>query len=129
MKSENIISKAIIVLMACLFLMTRSMGAFCQTLDGFKPIVISQVPTEVPNTPRSINPFYSFQDGLCIILGATYQVGKVVVTVTSIAGDYYSTEFDTQDGTIVLPISGMCGLYTMTLVTAEKIVFVGDFSL
>lgn len=129
MKSVNIISKAIIVLMACLFLMARSMGAFCQTPDGFKPILITQVPTEVPDAPRSINPFYAFQDGSCITLGAVYPLGDVAVTVTSTAGDDYSTEFDTEDGTIVIPISGMCGLYTMTLVTAEKIVFVGDFSL
>ena len=83
--------------------------------------------------PRSSvpNPFIAeLEDGSAtVLLGVTSPCGTVSVSLTSTAGDNYSTGFDTTDGAILLPISGDAGLYTLQITTAEGIQFVGEFTL
>ena len=55
--------------------------------------------------------------------------GVVSVTLVSTAGDYYATYFDTEDGLILIPISGITGHYTLTLVTEGGLVFEGEFEI
>jgi hypothetical protein len=64
-----------------------------------------------------------------VILGSATAYGTVTVSLSSTSGDNYSTNFDTTDGAILLPISGDAGLYTLQITTPEGIQFVGEFTL
>lgn len=86
------------------------------------------IPAGAPRTPV-INPFYATQEATYVLLGSYSDYGVVSVSVISTAGDYYITDFDTEDGTIVLPISGLSGHYTLTIVCAGGIVFGGEFDI
>ena len=95
-------------------------------------IIISQIPTtsEKPRTPVRIPFIAELMDGSnSVILGATENIGTVSVQITSTAGDYYSTSFDTTDGAILLPISGDAGLYTLRITTSGGLQFVGEFTI
>ena len=56
-------------------------------------------------------------------------VGEVDVFLVSTAGDYYSTVFDTQDGSIILPISGDAGTYTINVTTPDGQEYEGEFEI
>lgn len=86
------------------------------------------IPVGAPRTPVS-NPFYATQEASYILLGSYSDYGVVSVSVISTAGDYFFTDFDTEGGTIILPISGLSGHYTLTIVCAGGIVFGGEFDL
>ena len=86
------------------------------------------IPVGAPRTPV-INPFYATQEATYVLLGSYSDYGVVSVSVISTAGDYYITDFNTEDGTIVLPISGLSGHYTLTIVCAGGIVFGGEFDI
>lgn len=96
-----------------------------------RDILIEQRPAIPAGAPRSpvLNPFYATLETNYVLLGSQCEYGVVEVTMYSTAGDYYSTDFITRFGTIILPISGMSGHYTMTLVTETGIVFVGEFDI
>lgn len=107
----------------------------CDTLSAVskdsKTIIIVQKPTTPPEAPRvpAYNPFFAeLMDGY-VILGSSTVYGTVSVSLTSTAGDYYSTSFDTSDGAILLPISGDAGLYTLQITTSGGLQFVGEFTI
>lgn len=86
------------------------------------------IPAEAPRTPI-YNPFYATLETTDVLLGCYCNYGTVSVSVVSTAGDYYSTGFDTEEGIIILPISGLSGHYTLTIVCAGGIVFGGEFDI
>lgn len=92
-------------------------------------IVIVRRPTTPPETPRTpeYNPFFAELMNDYVILGASSAFGTVLVCLTSTAGDYYSTYFDTSDGAILLPVSGIAGYYTLTIITPDGTHYVGEF--
>ncbi len=94
-------------------------------------ILIAQRPLTPQGAPRTTvpNPFFATQETRFVLLGSYFECGIVTVTLVSTAGDYYTTEFDTEQGTIVLPISGEPGSYTLTLITESELVFEGTFEL
>lgn len=96
-----------------------------------KVIVIVRRPTTPSQAPRTpeFNPFFAELINGYVILGSATAYGTVTVSLTSTAGDNYSTGFDTTDGAILLPISGDAGLYTLQITTPEGIQFVGEFTL
>lgn len=107
----------------------------CDTLSAVskvsKTIIIVQKPTTPPEAPRmpAYNPFFAeLMDGY-VILGSSTVYGTVSVSLTSTAGDNYSTSFDTSDGAILLPISGDAGLYTLQITTSGGLQFVGEFTI
>ena len=107
----------------------------CHTLSAVskdsKTIIIVQKPTTPPEAPRmpAYNPFFAeLMDGY-VILGSSTVYGTVSVSLTSTAGDNYSTSFDTSDGAILLPISGDAGLYTLRITTSGGLQFVGEFTI
>lgn len=113
-------------------------SSFGTTPKNVKHLAVDQIPIlykpdsfELPDTPRSpvYNPFYAFQDDCSVILGCLSPYGDVSVTLESSAGDDYYTIFDTEGGQIIIPISGMSGHYTLTIVCAGGIVFGGEFDL
>ncbi len=75
------------------------------------------------------NPFFAeFANGN-VLLGSYTYYGIVDVSLTSTAGDDYSTVFDTADGTIIIPVSGYAGDYTLLITTASGLEYVGEFSI
>lgn len=98
--------------------------------DG-ETIVIRPDSVVPPGSPRMpvYNPFFAtIEDGF-VLLGSYTYYGIVDVSLTSAAGDDYSTMFDTGDGTIVIPISGNTGDYTLFITTASGLEFIGEFSI
>ena len=98
---------------------------------GDHPILIVQDTTNIPDAPRSpvSHPFFAELMNGYVLLEASYFIGTVSVQITSTAGDDYSTYFDTDDGAIVLPISGNTGYYTLRITTPAGEHFIGEFSL
>lgn len=94
-------------------------------------ILIAQRPLTPQGAPRTTvpNPFFATQETSFVLLGSYFECGIVTVTLVSTAGDYYTTDFDTEDGQIIIPISGDSGHYTLTLVTERGLVFEGTFEL
>ena len=64
-----------------------------------------------------------------VVLESAASCGLVAVELTSTAGDYYTTVFDTEDGSILIPISGLTGDYDILLTTQEGLCFWGNFGL
>lgn len=95
-------------------------------------LTIRQRPVNSPNTPRTsaYNPFYAELEDSCVYVSAIDDFyGMVDLVLTSTAGDYYNTIFDTGNGLICIPFSGDEGQYTITLETLCGLVFEGVFEL
>ena len=82
----------------------------------------------MPRTPDSI-PFYAELESGYVLLGSFSSCGIVDVSLTSTAGDDYSTVFDTANGTIIIPVSGITGDYTLLITTASGMDYIGEFSI
>lgn len=98
--------------------------------DG-EVIIIRQDTTDelgAPRTPVQIPFFAELLNGY-VILGASAPCGTVSVSLTSTAGDSYSTSFDTTDGAILLPVSGDAGFYTIRITTSAGVQYVGEFTI
>lgn len=95
--------------------------------DG--PIVIIPKPTHPEEEPRSpiYNPFSAFLEDDYVILNSSVSYGIIDVELVSTTGDFYQTVFDTEDGSILVPISGNSGCYTITLITTSGQVYEGQF--
>lgn len=95
------------------------------------PILIIQDPSDIPDAPRmpAFNPFFAELMNGYVILGSSAPYGMVTVSLISTAGDNYSTTFDTEDGAILLPISGNTGSYTLQITTSSGTRYVGEFSI
>ena len=129
MKRTSETMKAIITtMMICSSFIVTVKPALAESMRGHT-IIITQIP-DAPDAPRTpvICPFVAeLMDGsVSVLLEATDTVGTVYVQITSTAGDNYSTYFDTSDGSIILPISGYTGYYTLTI-TSGGAQFVGEF--
>jgi len=107
-----------------------SSSIIAKTDDG-TPIDIIYRPDGLNNGPRMpvFNPFYAYWEGSCVSLGSTSSYGTVSVCIVSTAGDYVTTGFDTDDGIILIPISGNTGHYILTIVTESGLMFEGEFDI
>jgi hypothetical protein len=83
-------------------------------------------PDDAPRGPI-FNPFTAYLQNNQVVLESSESCGLVAVEITSTTGFYYSTVFDTEDGYIVMPISGNVGSYTLTSTMSSGDVFVGSF--
>lgn len=94
-------------------------------------ILIIPIPSDIPDAPRMpvYNPFFAELMNGYVILGSSSSYGTVSVSLTSTAGDDYSTILDTTDGAIILPISGAAGFYTILITTPGGAQFVGEFTI
>ena len=95
-------------------------------------IVIVPLPDVAVGTPRTQHPFFAeYKDAFNLVLVGCNDasVGDVTVTISSSAGDWYQTVFDTSNGSILLPVSGESGSYTLTLVTSNGTTYIGEFVL
>ncbi len=131
MKKTSDTMKAIITtMMICLSFIVTVKPALAESMRGHT-IIITQIP-DAPDAPRTpvVCPFIAeLMDGSdSVLLEATDTVGIVYVQISSTAGDNYSTYFDTSDGSIILPISGYTGYYTLTI-NFSGVQFVGEFTI
>ena len=55
--------------------------------------------------------------------------GNVYVTLISTAGDFFQTIFDTENGTLLIPVSGDDGYYEFSITTPDGINFIGEFTI
>lgn len=97
---------------------------------GDEPIIIRPRPiTSTGHGSRTpvYNPFFAQLENSTVFLGCAGPYGVVSVSLVSTAGDNYTIFFDTEDGIILVPISGSTGHYTLTLVTEGGLVFEGEF--
>lgn len=94
-------------------------------------IVINKEDNTPSGQPRTTvyNPFFASLMNGYVNLGSNSSYGDVDVDLTSTAGDYYSTVFDTNDGMIAIPISGLPGDYILTLTTEGNLTFIGRFTI
>lgn len=96
------------------------------------PVIdITKKPTGSGTRPRSIDDVQLFAV-VCDTYVQVYSdsnIGEVDVLLVSTAGDYYSTVFDTQDGSIILPISGDAGTYTINVTTPDGQEYEGEFEI
>ena len=99
--------------------------------QGGDPIIIRQNPADPIGAPRSPegSPFFAELMNGYVILGSSTPCGTVSVHISSTAGDDYSTNFDTSDVTIIIPISGTPGDYTLSITTPLGAHFIGEFTI
>ena len=95
------------------------------------PVVIEPAPSTPNEDPRGpvFNPFTAYLYNNQVVLNCSTSYGDVDVTLVSTAGDNYSTVFDTADGFIIIPISGLTGEYTLLLTDSLGVHFTGEFEL
>lgn len=100
--------------------------------DGTLVPILLQNPDALPGgAPRTAVPFFAeyFDTLSAVMLGSSESIGDVTVRLTSTAGDWYQTEFDTSDGAILVPASGLSGHYVLTIETSDHTVYEGEFYL
>ena len=105
-------------------------GSLLKQSDG-EEIWLHPKPTNPQGTPHmpAYVPFYAEFGNGNVLLGSYSNLGTVDVSLTSTAGDDYSTVFDTSNGTIIIPISGLTGDYTLLITTLSGAEFIGEFSI
>lgn len=81
--------------------------------------------------PRTQNtcPFFAEYETGNVLLGSTSSIGIVTVEVSSTAGDYYVSFFDTFDREILLPVSGNPGYYLLRIAVSSNEHYIGRFEL
>lgn len=98
--------------------------------DG-ETIILRPRDNETGGAPRTAVPFFAeYYDTLsAVMLGCSESIGDVTERLTSTAGDWYETEFDTSDGMLDIPVSGESGFYTLTIRTSAGVVYQGEFNI
>lgn len=122
------VSSCILITGSVLFASGNALAEGNSARDSILIGVKETTPQGSPRMPAYI-PFYAEQINVSVLLGSYSYYGVVDVTLTSTAGDDYSTVFDTADGTIIIPISGSQGDYTLLITTASGLEFTGEFVL
>lgn len=130
MKAKPIVLVLIFMMtvVSCLF---KVNAATVSVPDGGDLIIIQQYPINPEGNPRGpvFNPFTAYRLNNAIVLASDTSYGLVNVTLISTAGDYYTIVFDTEDGSILIPISGNAGEYTLMLTDSAGAQFIGTFEI
>lgn len=85
-------------------------------------------PDDAPRGPI-FNPFTAYLQNNQVVLESSENCGLVAVEITSTTGFYSSTVFDTEDGSVIIPIDGQAGNYNVCLTTPSGLIFFGMFVL
>ena len=117
-----------VLLVTCLF---QHVDTLAKTPDGDEIIIVRAEEGLPPNPPRTpdFSPFFAYHYEEQIILYSSASLGVIDVKLVSSAGDYYTCVFDTENGNILLPISGESGEYLLQLTTLSGIRYIGKFIL
>lgn len=129
MKAKQILGLSILIMVVFGFCNSLRVAATASP-DGDGPIIIIINPDDPIGEPRGpvFNPFTAYLQGYNVVLNCSVYYGDVVVVLVSTAGDYYTTVFDTSDGSTVIPISNLSGDYTLCLTDASGMQFIGEFN-
>ena len=128
MKTIRIFGLSIVLMMASL--LSPHMAAVSLSSDAEDtPILIRQDSPVPEGGPRTGNPFFAELSADFVILGASSSCGNVTVTLTSTAGDWYQTVFDTGDGILYIPVSGDSGYYSLSITTSGGAHYFGEFTI
>ena len=106
-------------------------GAMFPETDGDIPIIVQPYDPTPIGEPRGpvFNPFTAYRLNNIVVLESDTSYGLVGVTLASTAGDYYTPVFDTEDGSVLIPVSGNAGNYTLLLTDSVGAQFVGTFEI
>ncbi|MBP5689827.1 MAG: hypothetical protein J6W74_02820 [Bacteroidales bacterium] len=126
MKSYKRFLLGVIILM-----LTANVSLFAnfQLVRDGDEIEIVPIETSPEQTPRGpvYNPFFGSHFGNYVYLGSLDNIGTVTVELYSTAGDWMIVPFDTSTGSIILPISGLSGSYSLIITTSAGVTFEGQF--
>lgn len=92
------------------------------------PIIIEDPGSGENRSPEQV-PFLAQVWDHYVVLGCTSNIGSVEIRLTSTTGDDYETVFDTSFGSIIIPISGLSGLYRLDIVLPSGQSYYGEFVL
>lgn len=130
MKTKYYIHSTILLLIVLLpSFITQGMSQELSGKDG--PVIeISRDTLKYgpPRAPRDC-PFFAEYETGNVLLGSTSSIGIVTVEVSSTAGDYYVSFFDTFDREILLPVSGNPGYYLLRIAVSSNEHYIGHFEL
>ena len=131
MSKEKTLARVAIAFAALLMALTSATNLLSKRVMDGESIVISPISTDAPGIPRGpvFNPFTAYRLNNAIVLASDTSYGLVNVTLISTAGDYYTIVFDTEDGSILIPISGNVGEYTLMLTDPAGAQFIGTFEI
>lgn len=84
-----------------------------------------------PDFPRSplLHPFIVYHQGESVYFVSTSTCGEVTLVLTSTGGDYYSTLYTEDQGTIIIPLSGNERVYTLVVVMESGMELEGKFKI
>ena len=82
--------------------------------------------SDYPRAPL-LHPFIVYHQGNFVYFGSISFCGEVTIVLTSTGGDYFTTFYTAEQGTILLPISGNEGTYTVIVVMESGTQLVGKF--
>lgn len=131
MKSKTKIHTVVLLVTAGLLKMATCPVLYSEPVgQEIIPVVIGPDSSNPNGDPRGpvFNPFTAYLQGNNVVLNCSVYYGDVVVVLVSTAGDYYTTVFDTSDGSTVIPISNLSGDYTLCLTDASGMQFIGEFN-
>lgn len=130
MKTLVLSSKICCLLMATILSVSLVSATGIANRD-WPDITIIVVPDNPGGAPRSAVPFvaeYS-ESYVAVVLRSVQECGLVSVTLESTAGDWFQTVFDSREGSILIPVSGTSGHYTLTMQTLDGVVYQGEFDI
>ena len=129
-KTKTLRSVAIGFVALLMALASATNGLSKEVKDG-ETIVISPVDTNASGIPRGpvFNPFNAYRLNNTVVLESDTSYGVVNVVLVSTAGDYYTTVFDTEDGFVLIPISGDSGDYSLLITDLSGAQFIGTFDI
>ena len=106
------------------------LGLSKDQMEG-KSIIIEQSDDTPSGTPRApaFNPCSAHLLSQGVVLESSTPCGLVNVTLISSAGDFFTTDFDTSEGAVLIPVSGNAGSYTLLLTMPSGAQYVGRFEI
>ena len=122
---------ATMVLAAILWALANATSGFSNKPQDGTVIVIIPDEYNPSGNPRGpvFNPFTAYRMNNTVVLESDTSYGQVSITLVSTVGDYITTVFDTADSSILIPISGNAGNYTLLLTDSTGAQFIGTFEI
>ena len=119
------------IVTAILWAFLNATMSFSKNISDDVPICIQPKEQSIPGNPRGpvFNPFTAYRMNNTVVLESDTSYGMVGITLVSTAGDYVTTVFDTADSSILIPISGNAGNYTLLLTDSTGAQFIGTFEI
>lgn len=131
MSKTTTLKRVALGIAALLMALTSTTNLLSMGVKDGEAIEVNPVFPEVSGIPRGpiFNPFTAYRLNNTVVLESDTSYGLVNVTLVSTAGDYYTTIFDTEDGSVLIPISGNSGSYSLMIADSSGAQFIGTFAI